>query len=176
MSTFITKVRAWGWYCTGCKSRKDNSNIRVVKVINDTYITVICSDCLTELVDCFVVKDSLYPHDCDECTDKFMCYTRADAVIEKPMERIHSRDIKPTPVFDEVMKHVEGVRTYTGIYNDKLEVEDKYCACPERDDCNSSSHRRGYKGKTYSRCMHMVYDRSESTWFCDNSRRTRGRI
>lgn len=174
MKELQTKIRGYGWYCTNCKSHKDVSKVDVVKIVRDNYIAIVCPDCYTELVDCFVLNDHpLYPHNCDNCEDKFKCFTRADAVMERPMVLRPQHEIKTSPIANEIMAKIEGVRSYTGIYNDKLEMSD-FCEHPEREDCNHSWMRANYRGSKYMRCRSMKYDVTKKEWYCVYGRAKRG--
>ena len=165
MKTLLTKIRGYGWYCTNCKEHKNITKVDVAKIVGDRCIIIVCSDCSTELVDCFALKDKAYPRNCDECSDKFKCFTRADSVEEKTMRSLHSHDAKTSPMTNEIMDSIQGVRSYTGIYNDKL-AEPPICIYPERDDCNHSWMRANNKGQTYARCAYMKYELKEKRWYC----------
>jgi hypothetical protein len=165
MKTLLTKIRGYGWYCTSCKEHKDVTKVNVAKIVSDKYIAIVCSDCSTELVDCFMLKEQEFPRNCDKCEDKFKCFTRADSVIEKTMQSLHSHEVKTSPIIRKIMENIQGVRSYTGIYNDKL-AEPPICIYPTRDDCNHSWMRANYNGAAYTRCPYMKYEIKEKRWYC----------
>lgn len=180
MKKLLTKIRAYGWYCPRCRAHKDIEQVNVVKVVGSRYMTMICTDCNTELIDCFLLnntnerlKQFRESRDCEGCTDRFRCYTRSDAVIEKELKSMKSHEIK---TYDAIIdtRHIEGVRSYTGIYNQKLDSE--FCAFPERDDCNHSWMRQNYSGSPYKRCVYMKYDATGKFWYCWYGKRQRGEI
>lgn len=134
-------------------------------------MAMICTDCNTEVVDCFLVKQ--YSDNCDGCADRFRCITRADAVEEKQLRNVKTHEISSVPnVVDP--RNIEGVRSYTGIYNHKLDGE--FCAYEERDDCNHSWMRQNYDGDPYRRCIYMKYHVQEKEWYCWYGKRQRGEI
>lgn len=156
----LTKVRAYGWYCPHCKAHKDIEQVSVVKVTKGKYMTMICLDCHTEVVDCFLLT---IDRSCDSCPDRFRCYTRSDATTEKELQNVKAHEIRSLPdVIDP--RNIVGVRSYTGIYNTKLDEE--FCRYPERDDCNHSWMRQNYSGDGYTRCPHMKYRIQEHEWYC----------
>lgn len=171
MRKLPTKVRAYGWYCPHCKEHKDIDKVSVVKVTQSRYMAMICTDCTTEVVDCFLVKQQIIKLDCDRCADRFRCLTRADAVVEKGLQNVKTHEIRSVPnVVDP--RNIEGVRTYTGIYNRKLDSE--FCAYEEREDCNHSWMRSGYDGVPYRRCIYMKYRATEKEWYCWYGKSKRG--
>ena len=172
MRKLLTKVRAYGWYCPHCKTHKNIENVNVVKVVKDRYMTMICADCTTKVVDCFLIKaDKL----CDECPDRFRCFTRSDIVVEKVLQSVKSHEILGFPDAIDT-RNIEGVRSYTGIYYDKLERNDNFCAYAERDDCNFSWMRQNYKGEPYKRCHYMKYHVQDKVWYCYFGKSKRGEI
>uniref|UniRef100_A0A6M3LSS8 Uncharacterized protein n=1 Tax=viral metagenome TaxID=1070528 RepID=A0A6M3LSS8_9ZZZZ len=179
MISLLTKVRGYGWYCPNCEAHKDVDKIGVVKVVKDRFMTVICTDCNTEVVDCFLVDHPSrlqgYKY-CDKCLDRFRCLTRADVVIEKELQSVKGHEIHSVPNVVDT-RHIDGVRSYTGIYNHKLEQnEELYCTYPERDDCNHSWMRQNYRGSPYRRCTYMKYDKDNKEWFCYYGRSKRGEV
>jgi len=176
MKKLLTKVRAYGWYCPRCRAHKDIERVNVVKIVGSRYMTMICTDCNTELIDCFLLNTNerfKESRDCEKCNDRFKCYTRSDAVVEKELKSIKFHEIK---TYDAIIdtRHIEGVRSYTGIYNQKLDTE--FCAFPERCDCNHSWMRQNYSGIPYKRCVYMKYDATEKIWYCWYGKKQRGEI
>ncbi|MFA7101431.1 MAG: hypothetical protein WC196_06885 [Bacilli bacterium] len=173
MKKLLTKIRGYGWYCPTCKSHKDIDKIGIVKVVRDRFMTVVCNECMTETVDCFLVN---VEKDCDRCSDRFRCITRADITIERELKSVKAHELKSVPnVIDP--RNIEGVRSYTGIYNQKLESNaELYCAYPDRDDCNHSWMRQNYKGTPYPRCHYMKYDVQNKIWYCYFGRSKRGEV
>ncbi len=174
MKNLLTKVRGYGWYCPTCQTHKDVDSIGVVKVVQDRFMTVVCLDCMTEAVDCFLIPEE--NKECDNCSDRFRCFTRSDATIEKNLLSVRAHELKSVPnIIDP--RNIEGVRSYTGIYNFKLESNaDLYCAYAERDDCNHSWMRQNYSGTPYRRCSYMKYDVKNKEWYCYYGRSKRGEI
>lgn len=162
MITLLTKIRGYGWFCSYCNSHKNINDVSVVKIVDDTHIIIACVKCHTELVDCFLLDN--HPGCCDDCTDKFKCFTRADYTVEQKMLSGRSHEFKASSINAKALKNIQGVRSYTGIYNDKLDSE--FCIYKDREDCNHSWMRSNYSGKRYSRCSQMQYDLKNKIWFC----------
>ncbi len=172
MRKLLTRVRAYGWYCPRCRDHKNIESVDVVKVVGDRYMTMLCNDCATEVVDCFIVKEQMDAA-CDVCPDRFRCLTRTDAVVEKIMRSVKTHEMSSVPgVIDS--RNIQGVRSYTGIYNSKL--DDTFCAYSERDDCNHSWMRQNYEGSPYKRCIYMKYHVQNKVWYCWFGRSKRGEI
>lgn len=178
--TFETKIRSYGWYCSKCGERKTIDKVWVAKVrqesrwSNKGYVGIICADCNTELLDCFVAK-KYYPEirkQCETCEDRFQCFTMSEAQIEKPMKLVHPQEIHSHVPLDNE-NEVVGIRSYTGKIYDKLEQKD-FCAYPERDDCNHSWMRANYNDRPYRRCRYMKYDKQNKEWYCEYGRKIRG--
>jgi uncharacterized CHY-type Zn-finger protein len=159
MKNLQVQVRSYGWYCPSCEQHLDIGKTAVVRVISSKVMTVICRKCKHELTDCFLNRGN-----CPECPDRFMCATQSGTTVGKQLILVHSQEIYTIrqPVKTD---KIRGVRTYTGIYNDKLETEN-YCAHPNRDDCNHSWMRSFYDGQPYSRCEHMIFDMDSKKWVC----------
>lgn len=177
---FETKIRSYGWYCNKCNEHKTTDKVYVAKVAptsrnaRDGYVGIVCSDCNTELLDCFVAK-KYYPEirkQCDTCVDRFQCFTMSEAQIEKPMKNVHAHEIHTNITIDTERTEV-GIRSYTGKIYDKLEQKD-FCVYPERDDCNHSWMRANYNGNSYRRCRYMKYDKQNKEWYCEYGRKIRG--
>jgi len=173
MIKLLTKVRAYGWYCPHCKEHKNIESVDVVKVVKSRYMTMICADCHTEVVDCFLINTENKL--CDDCSDRFRCFTRSDAITEKYMKSVKTHEISSVPnVIDP--RNIEGVRSYTGIYNHRLERDDNFCAYPNRDDCNHSWMRQNYNEEPYKRCHYMKYHVQDKVWYCYYGKSKRGEI
>ncbi len=173
MKDVITKIRGYGWYCVNCHDHKNLDKVGVVKIIQHNYMAMICQDCHTELVDCFIAKTHQDVRlNCDTCQDRFQCLTRADYVSEKELELVRNDSIHTTPMTRQMLSGVVGVRSYTGIYNDKLDTGD-FCLYPTREDCNHSWMRSNYEGPAYKRCPYMKYDVDGKVWYCEYGRKLR---
>lgn len=172
MRKLLTKVRAYGWYCPHCKTHKNIENVNVVKVVRDRYMTMTCADCNTEVVDCFLV---MVEKECDGCSDRFRCFTRSDIIIEKELKSVKSHEIRSVPDIVDT-RNIEGVRSYTGIYNFRLERDDDFCAYSNRDDCNHSWMRQNYNSEPYKRCHYMKYHMQNKEWYCYYGKSKRGEI
>jgi hypothetical protein len=166
MKKLSTRVRSYGWFCPKCSAHRNADQIDVAKIVGNKYITMVCSNCRSELVDCFVVKEK-YPvgQECEHCIDRFQCFTRADAIIEKDMITLRSHEVTTSPIVEFMAKEIIGVRSYTGIYNDKL-ANPPICIYPDRIDCNNSWMRFKYNGVSYKRCEYMKYNVKEKLWYC----------
>ena len=172
---FNAKIRSYGWYCTKCREHKPIDKVWVARVEQGcsnkwtgTYYAnywtgIICFDCNTELTDCCVAK-KYYPMNCEACEDRFQCFTKSEAQIEKPLRKVLNHQVSPKMLLDAEKVEV-GIKSYTGKIYDKLEP-DNFCAEPDRDDCNHSYMRANYNGETYKRCEEMKYDKKEKKWYC----------
>ena len=163
---FIAKVRSYGWYCNGCKSHKSIARVKLVRVARERHITVVCEDCNTELYDCFAITEKKL---CETCEERFQCFTKSDAQIDKPLTRLANHEIKAHNIFEKVNTRESGIKSYTGRVYDKL-AHGENCLYPGREDCNHSWMREGYNGNSYRRCGYMKYDKVNKEWFCGYER------
>jgi len=167
---FKANVRSYGWYCQRCKERKPINKVWVASVSGSTrhngWIGIVCSNCNTELIDCFVAKN-YYPElkkQCMTCEDRFQCFTMSEAQVEKPFIKAKDHQVHPNiPVHNG--NKAAGIKSYTGKIYDKLEP-DEFCMFPYRDDCNDSRMRKNYTGDSYQRCIEMRYDAKNKKWYC----------
>jgi|GEM_PF-6783654 len=161
---FNVKVRRYGWYCSRCKEHKTHEGLYVAGVAKSAWIKVVCKLCNTELIDCRRAK-KYYKIDisCDDCQDKFNCFSMSDADISLPLIKVSSHQVHPVVPLENEEKY--GIKSYTGKVYDKLET-DSFCRFTERDDCNHSYMRANYTGEGYRRCVEMKYDPKEKKWYC----------
>jgi len=164
-------VRAYGWYCYQCK--KHTNKLMVAKARGEDYTRVVCADCATVLLNCFVAKKYLLSIDCTNCSERFQCFTNSSATVKLPIRVMSFHLIKTLNMGNETIKKIvkdTGVQTYTGFVNDKLDGG-KYCYYPEREDCNFSHARVNYAGEPYDRCEFMYFE--GKSWFCSYGRGVR---